>query len=330
MGILDEFKCPSKKLPIGGVLPAVKRIIVIGDVHGDKEQFRKTLKLAKVIDDDDNWIGKDTVVVQLGDLIDSCRGQDCLVESPLDKPNDLDLLKYTVKLHEKAIKKNGAFYSLIGNHEIMNVGGHMSHVSPKNFDLFQELLEDDKYSKNDFKNKFDARKWAFSPGNPIANFLACSRFGVLIIGSNLFVHAGLVPSFSKEYKPEFVNKIIRKWLQGKIKDPDEYKKILYSKDYSPFWNRILGYLPTDLDKDDKKCEIAKEALQNWKVGHIHIGHTPTFIKNLGINSTCNDIVWRHDRGMSHTFRKFDTSGMSEQVHVLEILNDNEFNIIRDE
>lgn len=327
MGILDDFKCPSKKLPIGGVLPAVRRIIVIGDVHGDKEQFRKVLLLAKVIDEKDNWIGKDTVVVQLGDLIDSCRGEDCLVESPLDKANDLDLIKYTVKLHQKAQKDNGAFYSLVGNHEIMNVMGHMSHVSPKNFDLFQELVDDEKH---DFKNKYEARKWAFSPGNPIANFLACSRFGVLIIGSNLFVHAGLVPSFSKDYSPQQVNKIIREWLLGKIKDPIEYEKILSSKDYSPFWNRILGYLPTELNQDDKQCEIAKEALENWKVGHIHIGHTPTFIKNLGINSTCGDMVWRHDRGMSHAFRKFDKTGISEQVHVLEIINDNEFNIIREE
>jgi len=329
MRLLDNFKCLSKKLPIGGVLPAVKRIIVIGDVHGDKEQFRKTLLLAKVINEDDEWIGGETVVVQLGDLIDSCRGDDCLVESKLDKPHDLELLKYTVTLHEKAIEAQGAFYSLLGNHELMNVEGNMTYVSPKNLDIFQELLTDEKYSKHDFKNKFEARKWAFSPGNPIANFLACSRYGVLIIGSNIFVHAGLVPSLTRDYKPEKINQIMREWLQGKISDPSEYNKILNAKDYSPFWNRILGNLPTELDKDNKQCDIAKEALTNWKVGYIHIGHTPTFVKDLGINSTCGDMVWRHDRGMSHAFRKFDTSGISEEVHVLEILNDNEFNILRE-
>lgn len=329
MGLLSDFKCPSKKLPIAGILPSVRRIIVIGDVHGDLEEFRKTLLLAKVIDDKDNWIGGDTVVVQLGDLIDSCRGDDCIESSLLDKANDLTLLKYTVKLHEKAIKHYGAFYSLLGNHEIMNVAGHMTHVSPKNFDIFEELLEDKKYQNHEFKNKFEARKWAFSPGNPIANFLSCSRFGVLIIGSNLFVHAGLVPSFAELFSPEKVNEILRKWLQNKLKNPEDYDKILISKDYSPFWNRILGYLPEGLNNDDKQCDIVKEALELWKVGHIHVGHTPQFVKNLGVNSTCGDKVWRHDRGMSHTFRKYDENNIGNQVHVLEILNDNTFNIIRE-
>ena len=39
------------------ILPAVKRIIVIGDIHGDWEMTQESLKIAKLIDDKGNWIG---------------------------------------------------------------------------------------------------------------------------------------------------------------------------------------------------------------------------------------------------------------------------------
>jgi len=63
-----------KKQP--SVLPAVDRIIVLGDVHGDWDMLIKSLKVAKLIpadfyewnpDDKAKWTGKDTVVVQVGD-----------------------------------------------------------------------------------------------------------------------------------------------------------------------------------------------------------------------------------------------------------------------
>ena len=46
------------------------RIIAIGDIHGDYYIFIELLKLAKVIDNNLNWIGKDTYVIQLGDTLD--------------------------------------------------------------------------------------------------------------------------------------------------------------------------------------------------------------------------------------------------------------------
>ena len=60
--------------------PKVKKLIAIGDIHGDLSVAIKSLKLAEVIDinipnntKDINkikWIGGKTVVVQLGDQID--------------------------------------------------------------------------------------------------------------------------------------------------------------------------------------------------------------------------------------------------------------------
>ena len=49
------------------------KIIAIGDIHGDYIIFIELLKLAKVIDSNLNWVGKDTYVVQLGDTLDGKR-----------------------------------------------------------------------------------------------------------------------------------------------------------------------------------------------------------------------------------------------------------------
>ena len=49
------------------------RIIAIGDIHGDYAIFIELLKLAKVINNKLEWIGKDTYVIQLGDTLDGKR-----------------------------------------------------------------------------------------------------------------------------------------------------------------------------------------------------------------------------------------------------------------
>ena len=124
------------------VLPAVRRIIVIGDIHGDWKMMLDTLILAKVIDKKNNWIGKDTVVVQLGDQIDRCRGSGSSCQRPEttidDENSDVKILEFFTNLHNQASKKGGAVYSLLGNHELMNVNGDLRYVSYKGLVEFDE------------------------------------------------------------------------------------------------------------------------------------------------------------------------------------------------
>ena len=46
-----------------------RRIIVIGDIHGDDEIFISTLKMCNVINNLHEWIGGDTYVIQMGDIL---------------------------------------------------------------------------------------------------------------------------------------------------------------------------------------------------------------------------------------------------------------------
>ena len=82
----DMFQEKCSKYPglnQDNVLESVNRIIVIGDLHGDFDRTIDSLKVGGVLkvndeyDEDSKdryeWIGNDTVVVQVGDQIDRCR-----------------------------------------------------------------------------------------------------------------------------------------------------------------------------------------------------------------------------------------------------------------
>jgi hypothetical protein len=330
------------------VLPAVRRIIVIGDIHGDWKMTLDTLKLAKVINSNNKWIGGDTVVVQLGDQIDRCRGHGSSCQKPEttvnDENSDVRILNFFTKLHNQASRKGGAVYSLLGNHELMNVNGDLRYVSYKglvDFDKDSVLKNGYENRKIDFdkdsvlKNGYENRRIAFEKGGKYANFLGCSRKGVLIIGSNLFVHGGIVPKLANEYKGkkgvEDINKIISRFLWNKLADKDNFSSITGTLDYSPFWNRLLGTLPSNLNMEDHYCKNAiKPVLDIYNVDRIVVGHTPQFMNDKGINSTCNGSVWRADVGLSTAFDRTDpqirissTRDNNRNIQVLEILKDGE-------
>lgn len=319
------------------ILPAVKRIIVIGDIHGDMNMTYEVLKLAKVIDRDNNWIGGETVVVQVGDQVDRCRykGIPCntIEATNPDEGNDLKILQYFTKLHKQAREVGGAVYSLIGNHELMNVRGDFRYVS------YEGLREFDNYKTsngNVIKDGDEARRWAFAPGNDVSEFLACTRQMALIIGSNLFAHAGVLPKIAKKYNVTRLNQIMSMYLFDMLTKTSEYNDIFEAPDSSPLWNRVYGNMGTKNNASEEKCDNLLDPLKKlYKVGKIYVGHTP--MMNKGISSVCDGRVWLTDVGMSKAFDKFDANSDSENnkrsstrsAQVLEILDDGrEINILK--
>lgn len=324
------------------IIPAKKRILVMGDIHGDFNVTIETLKLAKVINDNYDWIAepKDTVVVQIGDQIDRCRPflNNCLNEDTTidDENSDVKILKFFTELHSKALKYGGAVYSLLGNHEIMNVQGKLKYVSKKGIDEFIEY-EDSNNEKITFENGIEGRKYAFKPGNELAKFMACTRQTAIIIGSFLFVHAAIIPKLLKKYKIENkndlskINKLIRLWLLDILKE-QKIDTLLNDHKISPFWPRIFGSLPHNISMDNDDCEKhLKPVLDILEIDGMIIGHTPQFYTNKkGINSTCDNKVWRTDHGASKAFDPFGDfySKKYRKIQILEIIDDKIFNIIK--
>lgn len=334
-------------------LPAPKRIIVLGDVHGDENVVYSSLKLAKIIDDNGKWIAQppDTYVVQVGDQIDRCRplsnelkcsNKDTTYK---DEASDIKLLYFFTNLDKQARQYNGRVVSLLGNHEIMNAQGIMDYVS------YKGQNEMNGYTENDVTyDGLNARKHRFKPGNDLAKLLACTRLSCIVIGSCLFVHAGIIPDLKKklsdilkknpelnDYKMdsmtyiEQINTIVRKWLLGHLKEKNVYD-LLNSNNVSPFWPRILGQIPPNVSV--KECDTyVKPILKLLKIGHIIIGHTPQMYEKYkeDINSTCDDAVWRSDVGSSNAFHPFDNIPQTKKIQVLEILHDGKntkFNVLK--
>lgn len=117
------------------------RIIVIGDVHGDIKRFKEVLIKSEIINGNLEWIAEppNTIVIQLGDQIDSLNR---LSNENWEVLSDFEMIYFTEHLNDLAKIKGGSVISLIGNHELMNIIGDFSYVSPQNrnenrIDLFK-------------------------------------------------------------------------------------------------------------------------------------------------------------------------------------------------
>ena len=60
----------SKPIACNGFNIDNKNIIVIGDIHGDKEALVEILQKEKIIDQNQEWINNDKIIVQVGDVVD--------------------------------------------------------------------------------------------------------------------------------------------------------------------------------------------------------------------------------------------------------------------
>jgi hypothetical protein len=349
-------KCSKYSKEQISIFPSVKRIIVIGDIHGDYNMLIELLKLAKVINNEENWIGGETYVVQVGDQIDKCRpkiGSTCendIVEN--DEDNDYKILLYLTKLHNQALKTKGAVISLLGNHEIMNVEGDLSYVSRAGLGYNKES------NFYNFKSKED-RINRFSVGNEISNFLACTRQVAVIIGSNLFAHAGIVSEIAEKYDIKSINQIMTLYLLNKLNnkeyiydnkynkkhylDKKIYNDIFLNDQISPLWNRIYGHIGYNTNNNNNNvnyftkkydktvnnaCNKNLDILNKYyQVDKIFIGHTPMIQK--GITHICDGQIWLTDYGSSNAFNNFKEKTHLKQAQVLEILNDGQqINILK--
>lgn len=292
-----------------GVFPSVKRIIAIGDIHGDFNALYKALLKANLIKTNGDWdeSNRDTIVIQLGDLLDrGGRGY----EDTDNYKEEIDILQYIDHLNTQIKNSkqdlNSAFITLIGNHELMNMLGDFRYVSAKAMEGM---------------GGEEGRKKLFLPGGPIAKHIGCCSYGICKIGDWTFVHAGVLPKHLKDDNFSFskVNKLVRQIMRGDIDkanlNPSQREFIFDNNGL--FWTR-------ELSNDNPNCTLAHESVRILNNsngnGGIVVGHT---VQKNGINSKCGGDIWAIDTGMSDAFGKTDDSN----IQVLEILNNHKVNIL---
>ena len=257
--------------PVAAKLPAPKRLVAIGDVHGDLAATKSALRAAGAIDEAGAWIGGDLVVVQTGDVLD--RGDD-----------EQAIIDYLAVLEGQAKAAGGAVVLLNGNHELMNAAGDFRYVTPGGMRDFDGVAGVDPASWPQVPEAARSRFAALAPGGVYAKKLAAHNV-VAIVGDAVFSHAGIVDEWVTLI--DAVNKETRCWLDGQAGGPREPPPALTSDD-SPVWTRAYGIGEPD-------CAKLAQVLRALGANRMIVGHTP---QQTGITSACDGAVWRIDVGLA--------------------------------
>ncbi|GJU95594.1 shewanella-like protein phosphatase 2 [Tanacetum coccineum] len=273
------------------------RLIALGDLHGDLPKTKESLRLAGLIDSENNWSGGSSTLVQIGDVLD--RGG-----------HELKILYFLEKLRRQAVKDHGNVITMNGNHEIMNVDADFRYVTPaaldefnhwafwfnigsnikndKDQDLFHGIPENLKNVKPEYVQGFRSRIAALRPNGPIAKRFLSKNLTVLVIGDSVFVHGGMLPSHVA-YGLENINQEVKDWISG---DKNKVTSSLVRGRNSLVWLRIFS---NELAKDCD-CSMLQHVLETIPgARRMIMGHT---IQESGINGICDNKAIRIDVGMS--------------------------------
>lgn len=139
-----------------------RRIVAVGDLHGDLGQTIAVLQITGLIDLSKRWIGEDAYLVQVGDVLDV-------------GPDDLKIVEFLMKLQKEAEAKGGDVVELLGNHEIRNLKGDFSGV-------MTSTLKADGGEKG--------REYLLSNATKLGRYLR-SRKAIFHYGPFLFMHGGM-------------------------------------------------------------------------------------------------------------------------------------------
>jgi hypothetical protein len=260
----------------GARFPGAKRVVAIGDVHGDLDAARAALRLAGAIDARDRWVGKDLVVVQTGDQLD--RGD--------QERRILDLFE---KLTLDAQAAGGRFLALNGNHEVMNVQGDFRYITDGGFAEFAEFAVASAAPRQ-VPEAARGRFVAFAPGGVYAKQLA-QRPIVATVGDTLFAHGGVLPSHVS-YGLTRLNQEVGAWMRG---ERPALPAVMLGDD-APVWTRLFG----DPNLDDSACATLTQVLDTLRVKRLVVGHT---VQKSGITSACGERVFRIDVGLARYYGK---------------------------
>jgi hypothetical protein len=262
----------------------VERVVAIGDLHGDYDNYIATLKAAGLVDKRGKWSAGNSHFVQTGDIPD--RG-----------PDTQKIIEHIRKLGKQAKRKGGRVHNLIGNHEAMNVYGDLRYVHDGEFEAFvtrnSAALRDRVFEINlqnleksdpeafaalpgNFREQWNLKHplgwvehrqaWdpAWNPEGEFSNWVLENKVAVRI-NDSIFLHGGISGFYCQNSLDSMTEKVV-----GKLSRFDPRNPGILEDEFGPLWYRGLsGVEPTALD------ETVDAILARHEVKHIVVGHTPT-------------------------------------------------------
>lgn len=262
----------------------VERIVAIGDLHGDYDNYMATLQAAELVDRRGNWVAGRTHLVQTGDIPD--RG-----------PDTRRIIEHMARLARQANRNGGRVHNLIGNHEAMNVYGDLRYVTAEEFAAFAtsrsealrerylDAVLDDMSSRDparfaalpdDFRDQWYASRplgWVehrqawnpqWNPDGEMFEWVANARVAVQI-NDAIFVHAGISGHYCRDTLASMTER-----AQADLASGDPGDESILTDQYGPLWYRgLAGVAP------EAPPKTVDSILRNHDARHIVIGHTPT-------------------------------------------------------
>lgn len=256
----------------------VERIVAIGDLHGDYEQYRAVMTMTKLIDENGTWIGGKTHLVQTGDITD--RG-----------PDSLRIIRDLQALQKAARKAKGYVHLLLGNHESMNIYGDLRYVHPGEYsaltdelsaarqaDYYQRFIAyltasgsvtviDDAFKiqwMNTYPPGYVEHRILWQPDGELGRWVRKNN-SVIRINDVLFVHGGINP-----HLPLLSIRKINKTISAELDKTPLPDGALVGAEEGPLWYRGLA-------KNQRESELPAllNMLEHYRSKRIVIGHTTT-------------------------------------------------------
>jgi len=265
----------------------VYRYLVISDIHGQFDLFKKLLINNNITDNELNWIWGSGHLVIAGDVFD--RG-----------PGVTESLWLIFSLSQQAKLAGGKVHFLLGNHELMILENDFRYAHPK-YLTTTEILElnlEDLYSNNTL----------------LGNWLR-SRPVCLKINSNLIVHAGISPQVADLFSsPDAINDAVQACLTGNLADFNIAE--LLKGSLGPFWYR--GYFTSSHKYDLTSTKEINKIMIKYESERIIVGHTTyddilTFHEDKIINVDAGMKTGRQAKALlwkDNTYYSLDESGNS--------------------
>jgi hypothetical protein len=259
----------------------VERIVAIGDLHGDWEQYEKVLRSAGLVSARGKWTGENTHLVQTGDIAD--RG-----------PDSRRIIDHLADLKVQAERKGGRVHTLIGNHEAMNSYGDLRYVHPGEFAAFRGR-DSERYRKKQWEFHIQRLKqlkpeafltmnldayreeweqkvplgWvehrlAWAPEGEYGQWVLSNPVAIMLNGT-LFVHGGLGPAFCRLSLEDVTGQ-----AHAQLRDYHPDTTGIIGDEQGPLWYRGLA-----TENETAFGPVLEQILERYGARRIVVGHTPT-------------------------------------------------------
>ncbi len=248
----------------------LKRIISIGDIHGDLAALLTCLRISGCINDKYKWSCTDTVVVFCGDLIDRYRPGITYLDQYGRGPGEIDreeetIVRFLNQLDIQASRKNSRVQKLVGNHELMRFGGDERYVTP--------------YARN---NGVKLR-WVGPDAPMIKQLLKRDTKVVCTYHGWTFSHASILPRIVKEIREcdgdnnncvydfnDRANRLVIGYMKGNVeRDTPALQRLL--GDSGIVWDRTFND-----DHNHNMCSQVDDSIKSLGCSRLVMAHCPQY------------------------------------------------------